>query len=76
MMNVRWRLITMLLVAATIKYIDRVNLSYAAPPPSCSSPGVVLSAFLWTCFLLQVPMDRRPAWLPESGPVSQRSPCA
>ena len=62
MTNVRWRIITMLLVAATINYIDRVNLSYAAPTLmhefgiGPAQMGVVLSAFLWTYFLLQVPM--------------------
>jgi ACS family D-galactonate transporter-like MFS transporter len=62
MTNVRWRIITMLLVAATINYIDRVNLSYAAPTLmkefgiGPAEMGVVLSAFLWSYFLLQVPM--------------------
>ncbi|MDR3532955.1 MAG: MFS transporter [Rhodopila sp.] len=62
MTNVRWRIITLLLVAATINYIDRVNLSYAAPALmkefgiGPAEMGVVLSAFLWTYFLLQVPM--------------------
>jgi ACS family D-galactonate transporter-like MFS transporter len=62
MTNVRWRVITLLLVAATINYIDRVNLSYAAPTfmktfgIGPAEMGVVLSAFLWTYFLLQVPM--------------------
>jgi ACS family D-galactonate transporter-like MFS transporter len=62
MTNVRWRIITMLLIAATINYIDRVNLSYAAPTLmkefgiGPAEMGIVLSAFLWTYFLLQVPM--------------------
>ena len=62
MTNVRWRIITLLLVATTINYIDRVNLSYAAPAImkafaiGPAQMGVVLSAFLWTYFLLQVPM--------------------
>ncbi len=52
----------MLLVATTINYIDRVNLSYAAPilmkefGMGPAQMGFVLSAFLWTYFLLQVPM--------------------
>ncbi|HEY1411271.1 MAG TPA: MFS transporter, partial [Rhodopila sp.] len=43
-------------------YIDRVNLSYAAPifmkefGIGPAEMGVVLSAFLWTYFLLQVPL--------------------
>ncbi len=62
MTNVRWRIITLLMVAGTINYIDRVNLSYAAPTfmhqfgIGPAEMGVVLSAFLWTYFLLQVPM--------------------
>jgi MFS transporter, ACS family, D-galactonate transporter len=62
MTNVRWRIISMLLIAATINYIDRVNLSYAAPTLmkefgiGPAQMGIVLSAFLWSYFLLQVPM--------------------
>jgi MFS transporter, ACS family, D-galactonate transporter len=62
MTNVRWRIIALLMVAGTINYIDRVNLSYAAPTfmqqfhIGPAEMGVVLSAFLWTYFLLQVPM--------------------
>lgn len=62
MTNVRWRIISMLLIAATINYIDRVNLSYAAPMLmkefgiGPAQMGIVLSAFLWTYFVLQVPM--------------------
>lgn len=62
MTNVRWRIITLLLIAATINYIDRVNLSYATPTLmkefgiGPAEMGFVLSAFLWTYFLLQVPM--------------------
>jgi len=58
MTNVRWRIVTMLLVAATINYIDRVNLSYAAPTfmkqfgIGPAEMGVVLSAFLWTYFFV------------------------
>jgi MFS transporter, ACS family, D-galactonate transporter len=58
MTNIRWRIITLLLLAATINYIDRVNLSYAAPALmkefgiGPAEMGVVLSAFLWTYFLL------------------------
>jgi MFS transporter, ACS family, D-galactonate transporter len=61
MTHVRWRIVTLLLLAATINYIDRVNLSYAAPSLmklfgiGPAEMGVVLSAFLWTYFLLQVP---------------------
>ncbi len=61
MTQVRWRIVTLLLLAATINYIDRVNLSYAVPSfmklfgIGPAEMGVVLSAFLWTYFLLQVP---------------------
>jgi ACS family D-galactonate transporter-like MFS transporter len=62
MTKVRWRLVVLLLVANMINYIDRVNLSFAAPSfmqlfhigPAVM--GFVLAAFLWTYFLLQVPM--------------------
>ncbi|WP_428493201.1 MFS transporter [Rhodopila sp.] len=62
MTNVRWRIIAVLLIATTINYVDRVNLSYAAPTLmkefgiGPAGMGIVLSAFLWTYFLLQVPM--------------------
>lgn len=58
MTNVRWRIVTILVVAATINYIDRVNLSYAAPTfmkqfgIGPAEMGVVLSAFLWTYFFV------------------------
>lgn len=61
MTHVRWRIVGLLLIATTINYIDRVNLSFAAPSfmqlfgIGPAGMGVVLSAFLWTYFLLQVP---------------------
>ncbi|HVY14859.1 MAG TPA: MFS transporter [Rhodopila sp.] len=61
MTTVRWRLIALLLIANMINYIDRVNLSFAAPhfmrllDIGPGEMGIVLSAFLWTYFLLQVP---------------------
>ena len=61
MTNVRWRLVSLLLIANMINYIDRVNLSFAAPHfmqllhIGPGEMGIVLSAFLWTYFLLQVP---------------------
>ena len=57
----RWRIVALVLVATVINYIDRVNLSYAAPGfmhefgVGPSQMGVVLSAFLWTYFLAQIP---------------------
>ena len=61
MTKTRWWLIGLLLIANMINYIDRVNLSFAAPHFMQSlnigpgQMGIVLSAFLWTYFLLQVP---------------------
>src|ERR1700759_3483694 len=61
MTNVRWRLVSLLLIANMINYIDRVNLSFAAPSfmqlfhIGPTEMGFVLAAFLWTYFLLQVP---------------------
>ena len=60
-MGMRWRIVALVLVATVINYIDRVNLSYAAPSfmheygVSPAQMGVVLSAFLWTYFLAQIP---------------------
>ncbi len=60
-MGMRWRIVALVLVATVINYIDRVNLSYAAPAfmheygVSPSQMGVVLSAFLWTYFAAQIP---------------------
>jgi ACS family glucarate transporter-like MFS transporter len=61
MTNVRWRLVALLLIANMINYIDRVNLSFAAPSfmqlfhIGPTEMGFVLAAFLWTYFLLQIP---------------------
>ena len=60
-MNTRWRILALLLTATVINYIDRINLSYAAPDfmreyhVSPGEMGLVLSAFLWTYFLAQIP---------------------
>ncbi len=60
-MSTRWRILALLLAATVINYIDRINLSYAAPDfmreyhVSPGQMGVVLSAFLWTYFLAQIP---------------------
>jgi MFS transporter, ACS family, D-galactonate transporter len=61
MTTVRWRLAVLLMIANMINYIDRVNLSFAAPGfmqqfhINSTEMGFVLSAFLWTYFALQVP---------------------
>jgi ACS family glucarate transporter-like MFS transporter len=60
-MNIRWRIVSLLMIAAIINYIDRVNLSYAAPNfmrefgVTPGEMGIVLSAFLWSYFIAQIP---------------------
>lgn len=60
-MGTRWRIVGLLLAATLVNYMDRVNLSYAAPAfmkeygIEPGAMGIVLSAFLWTYFLAQVP---------------------
>ena len=55
-------MITLLVIAVLINYIDRGNLALAAPllskewGMSTSQLGILLSAFFWTYVLLQVPM--------------------
>jgi ACS family D-galactonate transporter-like MFS transporter len=55
-------MITLLVIAVLINYVDRGNLALAAPllsrewGMSASQLGVLLSAFFWTYVLLQVPM--------------------
>ncbi len=62
MTNTRWRIVALLLIAIIINYTDRVNLSYAAPTfmqqfsIGPAEMGIVLSAFLWTYFLVQIPL--------------------
>lgn len=62
MTNIRWRIVILLMIPMTINYIDRVNLFYAAPRfmkqlgIGPAEMGIVLSAFIWTYFLLQMPM--------------------
>ena len=62
MTNIRWRIVVLLLIATVINYTDRVNLSYVAPTfmqqfhIGAAEMGVVLSAFLWTYFLVPIPV--------------------
>ena len=55
-------MVTLLVIAVLINYVDRGNLALAAPllsrewGMSASQLGVLLSAFFWTYVLLQVPM--------------------
>jgi MFS transporter, ACS family, D-galactonate transporter len=59
--SVQWRFLFLLLASVAINYIDRGNLSVAAPPLSAElhlSPaqlGILLSSFFWTYALFQVP---------------------
>ncbi len=54
--------ITLLVIAVLINYVDRGNLALAAPllakdwGLSASKLGILLSAFFWTYILLQVPV--------------------
>ncbi|WP_267618563.1 MFS transporter [Gordonia bronchialis] len=58
----RWSIAGVLGVGMSVNYIDRVNLSIAAPEImrdfdiSASQMGMVASAFLWTYAMLQMPI--------------------
>jgi len=60
-MNRRWIVLTLIFIGIVINYIDRGNLSIAAPsimrdfaiPPAMM--GLVLSTFFWTYALFQIP---------------------
>lgn len=60
--RVRWGIAGVLGVGTFVNYIDRVNLSVAAPAImrdfdiSASQMGVLASAFLWTYAMLQLPV--------------------
>ncbi len=68
----QWRFLFLLLLSVGINYIDRGNLSVAAPPLSkelAISPsqlGLLLSSFFWTYALFQVPSG----WLVDRFDVS------
>ncbi len=68
----QWRFLVLLLVSVGINYIDRGNLSVAAPLLSTElslSPahlGLLLSSFFWTYALFQVPAG----WLVDRFDVS------
>lgn len=59
--STQWRFLILLLASVAINYIDRGNLSVAAPPLSAElglSPaqlGILFSSFFWTYALFQVP---------------------
>ena len=60
-MNRRWIVLALVFAGIVINYIDRGNLSIAAPSImqdfrlAPSAMGVILSAFFWTCSLFQIP---------------------
>ena len=61
MPKIRWLLIWMIFVAAIVSYIDRANLSIAAPSIraemglNAAQLGFILSAFFWAYAALQLP---------------------
>jgi MFS transporter, ACS family, D-galactonate transporter len=62
--NVRWTIAALLFVGIVINYFDRVNLSVAAKPLqaayglSAFQYGIILSSFLWSYALLQIPVGQ------------------
>jgi ACS family D-galactonate transporter-like MFS transporter len=67
--RVRWWVMFMVFLIATVSYLDRTNLSVAAPTISRQlhlSPtqlGLILSAFSWAYALAQIPAGLFAAWL-------------
>lgn len=59
--RVRWLMVFMAFLATAINYIDRANLSVAAPAIqrefalSPSAMGLILGAFFWTYAAFQMP---------------------
>lgn len=62
--NMRWTIAILLFVGVVINYFDRVNLSVAAKPIesayglSAAQYGIILSSFLWSYALLQIPVGQ------------------
>lgn len=60
--NVRWRIAGILGIGIVINYLDRVNISVATQPLehqfhlSSGEMGIILSAYLWSYVVLQVPV--------------------
>jgi ACS family glucarate transporter-like MFS transporter len=60
-MNRRWIVLSLVFFGIVISYVDRGNLSIAAPPimrDFCIAPatmGILLSAFFWTYAIFQIP---------------------
>ena len=60
--NVRWGIASLLGTGIVINYLDRVNISVATKPfeqefhLTQTQMGIILSAYLWSYVLLQVPV--------------------
>lgn len=60
--HVRWGIAGLLGIGILINYFDRINISVATQPfehefhLSSGTMGIILSAYLWSYVLLQVPM--------------------
>lgn len=60
--NVRWFIAILLGIGIVINYLDRVNISVAAKPLiaeyhlSNADLGIILSSFLWSYTILQIPV--------------------
>lgn len=59
--GVRWKVVTLIFLATAINYLDRANLSVAAPVLmkelniDAAAMGVIMSAFFWSYSLMQIP---------------------
>src|SRR5438128_7644010 len=60
--NIRWGIAVLLGVGIVINYLDRVNISVATAPLehdfhlSQTEMGIILSSYLWSYALLQIPV--------------------
>ena len=60
--NLRWGIAILLGIGIVINYFDRTNISVATKPfeqafhLSAAQMGIVLSAYLWSYTLLQIPV--------------------
>jgi ACS family D-galactonate transporter-like MFS transporter len=67
--RIRWKVMFAVFLIATVSYLDRTNLSVAAPVIrqelhlSPTQLGLILSAFSWSYALAQIPAGLVAAWL-------------
>ena len=67
--NIRWKVMFVVFLIATVSYLDRTNLSVAAPVLrqqlhlSPTQLGLILSAFSWSYAIAQIPAGLVAAWL-------------